>query len=138
MPRLIVRLSLSFHQLLRGMLAYNPHCLGLSRHEWGDSMRKTIRRAVQRYPRITFQILLFVQHLLHGLLSCTTKLLRNSRWPIFDTLDRIHFKLQYSSQERPRCCVHDIEPSYPSAHLHITIYTTPSTLQRQHNTIYTT
>ena len=32
------------------------------------------------------------------------------------------------------------QPSYPStsAHLHITIYTTPSTLYRQNNTIYTT
>ena len=30
------------------------------------------------------------------------------------------------------------QPSYPSAHLHITIYTTPSTLHRQHNTICTT
>ena len=30
------------------------------------------------------------------------------------------------------------QPSYPSAHLHITIYTTPSTQHHLHNTIYTT
>ena len=29
------------------------------------------------------------------------------------------------------------QPSYHSAHLHVTIYTTPFTLHRQHNTIYT-